>query len=291
MLKLKRPNLKRPSLKRPSAPMAVSVAALVVALGGTSYAATQIQTRDIAKDAVTSAKIADGTIKKADLSNGALTAGPKGATGAPGAPGVQGPAGPAGDTGPAGDQGPSGVDGAPGATGPAGPAGVGRWLLVDRTGAIVAQSGGFAIRTAYDIVNNSGATVPAGALGNVYIDANEPLSNNSITVSIALQNQYDQNNDTVLNGRAAGADLNPEFSGEITATVCAITGVVACAPTGANTRNGFVVSPRMSDGSLTVTGDGTAANPNTHKRFYVIISGDSTDYVEPTPAIPPVALP
>lgn len=276
-------------LKRPSAPMAVSVAALVVALGGTSYAATQIQTGDIAKNAVTSGKIADGTIKKADLSNGALTAGPQGA---PGTQGPVGPTGEAGPVGPAGDQGPSGVDGTPGATGPAGPAGVGRWLLVDRTGAIVAQSGGFAIRTAYDIVNNSGTTpVPTGALGNVYIDANEPLSNNSITVSIALQNQYDQNNDTVLNGRAAGADLNPEFSGEITATMCAITGVVACAPTGANTRSGFVVSPRMSDGSLTVTGDGTAALPNTHKRFYVIISGDSTDYVEPTPAIPALPLP
>ena len=256
------PQLKRPRLKRPSAPMVVSVAALVVALGGTSYAATKIQTSDIAKDAVKSAKIADGTIRKADLSPGAQAAGPQGPQGAPGV------------------QGPAGADG------------VGRWLLVDRTGAIVAQSGGFTIRTAYDIVNNSGTTpVPTGALGNVYIDANEPLSNNSITVSIALQNQYDQNNDTVLNGRAAGADLNPEFSGEITATVCGVTGVVACAPTGANTRSSFVVSPRMSDGSLTVSGDGTAVNPNTHKRFYVIVSGDSSDYVEPTPAVPAVALP
>ncbi len=55
-------------LKRPSAPMATSIAALVVALGGTSYAATQIQTSDIAKEAVTSSKIKNGTIKNADLS-------------------------------------------------------------------------------------------------------------------------------------------------------------------------------------------------------------------------------
>ncbi len=156
----------------------------------------------------------------------------------------------------------------------------------------MAQSGGFAIRTAYDIVNNSGSpTVPGGALGNVYIDANEDLSNNAITVSIALQNTYDQNNDGTVNGRAAGSDANPEFSGEITTTMCGITGVVGCAPAGANVRTSFVVSPRMSDGSLTVTGDGTAANPNTHKRFYVIITGDSSDYVAPSPAIPALALP
>ena len=57
-----------------------------------------------------------------------------------------------------------------------------------------------------------------------------------------------------------------------------------CAPTGANTINTFVVSPRMSDGSLTVTGDPTEVDvhqPNTHKRFYVIITGDSSDYVAP----------
>lgn len=38
----------------------------------------------------------------------------------------------------------------------------------------------------------------------------------------------------------------------------------------------------MSDGSVTVTGDPTEADvtmPNTHKRFYVILTGDSSDYV------------
>ncbi|MDO9456167.1 MAG: hypothetical protein Q7T52_08765, partial [Nocardioides sp.] len=192
-----------------------------------------------------------------------------------------GPAGPTGPTGPAGPAGPTGA------------AGTGRWLLVDRDGTIIAQSGGFSIRTAYDQVNNSGAAVPAGAVGNAYIDANENLSNNGITATIALQNQFEQNNNGNVNGRAAGADSNPEFSGEITATACAITGVVACAPTGANTRNTFVVSPRNSDGSFTQTGaiPADVTNPNTHKRFYVIITGDSSDYVAPTPAIPAVPLP
>lgn len=255
----------RLTLKRPSAPMAVSITALVVALGGTSYAASQIQTEDIARNAVTSSKIKDGTIKRADLAN-SLPSGPRG---------------------------PRGAQGAPGAAGPAGAAGIGRWLLVDRFGAIVAQSGGFEIKSAYDLVNNTGAPVPGGALGNVYIESNEDLSNNGINVSIALQNQFDQNGDMIMNGRAAGADLNPEFSGEITATMCAITGVVGCAPMGTNFREYLVVSPRNSDGSVTVSGTDTpgGTGPNTHKRFYVIITGDSTDFVAPTPAIPATSVP
>ena len=227
-------------MRKPSPSLIVSSVALLVALGGTGYAAGMIGSADIKDNTIKSKDVKDGGLKAVDFKAGQL---------------------------PAGEQGPQG------------PAGAGRWLLVDRTGAIVAQSGGFSIRSAYDIVNNSGAAVPAGALGNVYIDANEPLDDNGIVVSIALQNQLDQNNDTVLNGRAPGPDANPEFSGEITATMCGIASVVGCAPTGANTVNTFVVSPRMSDGSLTQTGTGTAADPNTHKRFYVIITGDSSDYV------------
>ncbi|WP_134765352.1 hypothetical protein [Nocardioides sp. 1609] len=243
--------------KRPSGSMVVSVAALMVALGGTSYAAVSIGTKDIKDGAVTSPKIRDGAIRMVDL-----------------APGVR-----------RGTQGPAGADGQDGEDG--------RWLLVDRSGAIVAQSGGFAVRTAYDLVNNSDATVPAGAFGNVYIDANEDLSDNAITVSVALQNKYDQNGDTTVNGRAPLADANPEFSGEITATVCGIADIVACAPNGADNRKTFVVSPRLSDGTLTSSGADVAGStgPNTHKRFYVTVTGDSSDYVEPTPAIPAVALP
>ena len=250
----------------------------MVALGGTSYAATQIQTENIAKDAVTSSKIQDGTIKNADL--------------APRARSTDGTNGTNGVNGLDGKDGQNGIDGRDGA---AGPAGVGRWLLVNKLGAIVAQSGGFEIEAAYDIVNNTGAVVPAGALGNVYIEANEPLSNNGITVSIALQNQADQNGDMIMNGRAPGADSNPEFSGEISTTMCAITGIVGCAPVGTNFRDYFVVSPRMSDGTVTVSGTdtpgGAGTGPNTHKRFYVIITGDSSDFVAPTPPVPPVAIP
>ncbi len=41
--------------------------ALVLSLGGVSYAATKIGTRDIAEDAITTGKIKDGTVRPADL--------------------------------------------------------------------------------------------------------------------------------------------------------------------------------------------------------------------------------
>ncbi|CAB4937937.1 unannotated protein [freshwater metagenome] len=133
-----------------------------------------------------------------------------------------------------------------------------RWVLVNAAGQIEAQSGGFSIRSTY------GGT-PAGASENVYIDSGEDLSSKGLSATIALQNQVDQGGSpTVNNGKDVGPDNNPEFSGEIAATRCAIPGVVACAPAGANTNTHFVVSPRLSDGSPT--------SATTRKRFYVTIT-------------------
>jgi hypothetical protein len=135
-----------------------------------------------------------------------------------------------------------------------------RWLLVNAGGEIEAQSGGFTVKSGY-------AGNPAGATDNVYIDAGEDLSGRGITATIALQNQTNQLDGatTPPNGRRAGADVNPEFSGEISSTRCAIAGVVACAPAGTNTASHLVVSPRNSDGSPTT--------PATRKRFYVSVTG------------------
>ena len=134
-----------------------------------------------------------------------------------------------------------------------------RWVLVNAAGQIEAQSGGFTVKSAY------GAD-PPGAAGNVYIDSGDDLSNNAITATIALQNQVEQDTpgNANTNGRAPGPDQNAEFSGEITATRCAIAGVVACAPAGTNTNTHFVVSPRLSDGQVT--------DDTNRKRFYVIVS-------------------
>ncbi len=231
----------RPS--RPTPSMAVSITALVVALGGTSYAAATIGSNDVKNGSLRSADIRNGAVQSKDVKNGSL----RGRDFRGGLP--------AGKTGP---QGPTGATGPAGPTGPQGPAGPSRWVLVNAAGAIEAQSGGFTVKSGY-VAN------PAGAAGNVYIDAGEDLTNKGIVATIALQNQVDQNGDMIMNGRAPGSDTNPEFSGEISATRCAITGVVSCAPTGTNTNTHFVVSPRLSDGQVT-----TEAN---RKRFYAVISG------------------
>lgn len=242
----------RPNFKRPSAPMIVSVAALVVALGGTSYAAGKIDSGQIKKNAVTSTKIDNGTIRGIDLSQGLRNAIVE-----------PGPAGPAG------------ADGAAGPAGPAGPAGVdatARWALVEADGTISSQSGGFTIVAAYPtLANTAVAPAPDNSLranGNVYIDSGEDLSDNGIVASIALQNTSPVNP-----GRAAGADANPTFSGEISVSRCNFAANVApapaiptnCAPAGAQNATSFVVSPRNSDGSFTTDG--------ARKRFYVIITG------------------
>lgn len=133
-----------------------------------------------------------------------------------------------------------------------------RWAIVNDQGQIESQSGGFTVASGY--VGN-----PAGATDNVYIDAGQDLTNKGITATIALQNQVDQNGDGIMSGRAPGADNNPEFSGEISATRCGIAGVVVCAPAGTNNQNHLVVSPRNSDGSATT--------PGTRKRFYVAVVG------------------
>ncbi|HEV2798655.1 MAG TPA: hypothetical protein VGV65_13660, partial [Nocardioides sp.] len=190
--------------------------------------------RDVKGNSIGSNKIRNGSLKERDFKDGVLKSGP---------------------------------------AGPAGPAGVGRWALVDATGAIIAQSGGFTVAAGYPTLPNT-AVAPAPdnsarANGNVYINAGENLANNGIIATIALQNTVDQNGDGVTNGRAGGGNANPEFSGEITVAMCGTTGVVACAPAGTNNTNHLVVSPRNSDGS--VTGDGT------RKRFYVVVTGDSSD--------------
>lgn len=161
-----------------------------------------------------------------------------------------------------------------------------RWLLVDKDGAIIAQSGGFSVNAAYPTLPNTAVGgAPDNSLraaGNVYINANEDLSDNAVAVTIALQNATDQDGNGNTNGRAPGPDANAEFSGEITSTVCGVTGIVGCAPPGANNRNHFVVSPRLSDGSVT--------SADNRKRFYVVISGDSSDFISPSTPIPAKAL-
>ena len=91
-----------PHVRLPSPALVVALIALFIALGGTSYAVTQLPknsvgTKQLKKNSVTSAKINDGTIVTADLSAAARLA-LAGATGAQGPAGPQGPAGAAATT-------------------------------------------------------------------------------------------------------------------------------------------------------------------------------------------------
>ncbi len=117
-----------------------SVMALVVALGGTSYAAialprNSVGTAQLRANAVTSAKLRANAVTSAKIKNGTLLARdfkagqlPAGERGAPGAGGPAGPAGPAG------------------APGPQGRPGTVRWALVNAAGTeIIAQSGAITI--------------------------------------------------------------------------------------------------------------------------------------------------
>jgi hypothetical protein len=98
----------------------IACIALMIALGGTSYAAAVA----LPRNSVTTVQVKDRSLLAKDFKQGQL---PRGAPG---------PAGPAGAAGPAGP------------TGPAGPAGGGaaaKWALVNAAGTIVAQSGGISL--------------------------------------------------------------------------------------------------------------------------------------------------
>jgi hypothetical protein len=90
-----------------------STLALVVALGGTSYAAValpknSVGNKQLKTNAVTSSKVKDRTLLGKDFKAGQLPAGPRGPVGA---------RGPKGDTGAPGATGDQGVAGTPGVSG------------------------------------------------------------------------------------------------------------------------------------------------------------------------------
>jgi hypothetical protein len=124
--------------------------ALVVALGGTSYAAVTItgrdvrdrslSGRDVARGSIGSSEIRNGSVRGIDIRNATITQadlarplrrdllqvarrGPSGPTGATGPTGEVGPKGDEGARGPIGETGPQGKLGETGETGPTGPDG------------------------------------------------------------------------------------------------------------------------------------------------------------------------
>ena len=103
----------------------MATVAVFIALGGTSYAAVQlskgqVKGQHIAKDAVTSAKVKDGSLLSKDFKAGQLAPGPQGPAGPQGLAGPQGDKGATGPQGLAGPAGPQGDKGDPGTSAPAG---------------------------------------------------------------------------------------------------------------------------------------------------------------------------
>src|SRR2546427_2974305 len=94
---------------RPSPATVIASIALLVALGGSSFAAVtaalprnSVGTAQLKNNAVTSAKVLNGSLLKVDFRAGQLPRGPAGSAGPAGPAGSAGPAGPTGPTGPAG---------------------------------------------------------------------------------------------------------------------------------------------------------------------------------------------
>ena len=95
---------------KPSPALVISFIALIVAMGGTGYAAislpkNSVGTKQLKKNAVKSSKVKNGSLLADDFAAGQLPAG------------AQGPVGPRGPQGPAGATGPRGLQGEPGIVG------------------------------------------------------------------------------------------------------------------------------------------------------------------------------
>src|SRR5262249_47537359 len=101
---------------RPSPAMVVACTALLIALGGTGYAALRLPA-----NSVTTVQVKNHSLLGVDFKRGQLP---------------RGPIGPAGPAGPAGPQGPAGAAGAGASL---------KWALVRADGGIAAQSGGITL--------------------------------------------------------------------------------------------------------------------------------------------------
>jgi hypothetical protein len=91
--------MRRLLASRPSPALVLAFVALLVALGGTSYAVVRLPANSVGKkqlkrNAVTSPKVANGSLLRKDFKRGQLPAGPRGPQGPQGAQGPAGPAGP-----------------------------------------------------------------------------------------------------------------------------------------------------------------------------------------------------
>jgi hypothetical protein len=148
---------------RPSPAIVVACVALLLALGGVSWAATalprnSVGTAQLRNNAVTSSKVRNHSLLRADFKSGQV------------------PRGPAGPAGPTGVTGPKGATGARGPTGPAGSAGSSniRWALVKADASIVDSSD-----------SNISITSHTGGAGVYILNFGSPIDKKLILASAA----------------------------------------------------------------------------------------------------------
>lgn len=190
------------TLRRPSPALVVALIALFVALGGTGYAALTlpknsvgsaqirkgaVKNRNLAANAVTSAKVRRRSLVASDFKRNSLPRGRRGPQGPPGPPGPRGPEGQRGAEGPRGPEGPPGAPGAPGASGsPAFGAILGRGLNVETGTWFLAPSGQETSTITEDDVTlfTPNATMTASNLAISLVDA--PGTGNSRTFTLRV---------------------------------------------------------------------------------------------------------
>lgn len=121
-----------------------------------------------------------------------------------------------------------------------------RWALVNESGDIEEQSGGFTV------LSKPGINGQPAANPNIYINAGSSLVGKGLTASIAIQNRVN---------RGGTPDPDPAFSGDVAVGRCN-TPAITCVPAGTNVDNVLVVR------SLA---DNTDATSQT-RRFYVEVT-------------------
>jgi len=134
----------------------IACIALLVALGGTGYAAVTLPRNSVGNaqlknDAVTTSKVKNHSLLRVDFASGQVPPGPRGPVGPPG---------------------PAGAAGARGPTGPAGAGAATQWALVGGGGGVVASSGG--------------VSVQHPATGNYYVTFSNALTGKAILSTQAL---------------------------------------------------------------------------------------------------------
>ncbi|MGZ8693885.1 MAG: hypothetical protein ACXWYS_00405 [Gaiellaceae bacterium] len=145
--------------RRPSPATVIACLALLVALGGTGYAATQLPPNSVGRqqlraNVIDSSKVQDASLFARDFKKGQLPRGLRGATGATGAAGPAGATGAVGATGATGAAGPKGDKGDPGT-----PATV-LWARVNAAGALLSANKNavsaqkLAVTGAYEVIFN-----------------------------------------------------------------------------------------------------------------------------------------